>query len=833
MVKRVIFPVILLFVLGGIIQAQPLSLDYEKTPLNKVLIDIRDNYGVLFSFDDNMLSQYTVTVHKSFDDNTKAVEYLLKDFPLDFEKVENVFVIFPVKVEEKERKTCVVSGYVLEKGSDEPLPYSHIIINGKPLVSDITGYFSGKFYCDTLYNVKISHIGYFVLDTVMNFKGTAKVYLAPGCVKLNEVEIKGRIIDYYSQIGQEPGVMKLNSKVATHLPGFGDNSVFNLLRLQPGILAAGEQTNELIIWGSYAGQSMVLFDGFTVYNLKNFNDNISSFNPLMAKDIKVLKGGFDARYGERVGGIVDISGKNGNTQNFSFVFNLNNMTMNALFEIPIKKRSSLVIAFRHTYFNLYNPADYTVHRKDTAGNINAVDIHVVPNYVFRDINIKYSGKTKKDNTYYLSLYSGQDIFYYDINQQVYFRKILKHTQEKNRQFGGSFFYGKKLQNGGTQNFIVSSSSLRKEYFNKYGIVKLWSGETDTLDWEVSNNTLTEFHARTEAVIPIYQKHTLEWGAGLISNRSILDADTFGVNMSSIDMTGARLYFYLQDKISIGKHLTLRVGGRGIHVSNLHKGFLEPRLSAIVKLNEFWKINLATGIYNQFVAKSSVLDNEGNYHYLWAICDNADIPVQKAVHNVFSISFFKNNWTLSAESFYKITKGLSRYVVYQNIIPPGIYHGNSRSYGMDFMLKKEYKGHSAWIAYSLRKTEEYFDYFPDNNYRRAPQDQRHELKLSVLLNFDPLFVSANYVYGSGFPISYTGQQRVQPDYPYNRLDGSVSYKFINRKVKAEAGISVLNILNTENIKFSNFERIPLNQTSSINIYAQAIPFTPTIYLNVRL
>ena len=60
----------------------------------------------------------------------------------------------------------------------------------------------------------------------------------------------------------------------------------------PGILASGESTNDLVIWGSYAGHSQVLFDGFTIFGLKNFNDNISSFNPLMAKDIEVMKGGF-------------------------------------------------------------------------------------------------------------------------------------------------------------------------------------------------------------------------------------------------------------------------------------------------------------------------------------------------------------------------------------------------------------------------------------------------------------------------------------------------------------------------------------------------------------
>ena len=38
----------------------------------------------------------------------------------------------------------------------------------------------------------------------------------------------------------------------------------------PGILAAGEQSNDLLIWGGYESHSQIKFDGFTVFGLKNF-----------------------------------------------------------------------------------------------------------------------------------------------------------------------------------------------------------------------------------------------------------------------------------------------------------------------------------------------------------------------------------------------------------------------------------------------------------------------------------------------------------------------------------------------------------------------------------
>ena len=48
---------------------------------------------------------------------------------------------------------------------------------------------------------------------------------------------------------------------------------------------------------------------------------------------------------------------------------------------------------------------------------------------------------------------------------------------------------------------------------------------------------------------------------------------------------------------------------------------------------------------------------------------------------------------------------------------------------------------------------------------------------------------------------------------------------------EAGISVLNIFNRENIKYANLVKIPDGAFSTLSVHAEAVPFTPTIYLNV--
>jgi len=833
MLKKPVLFFVLLLILPVTLSAQQekVVINANQVSLNKVLINLRERYGLNLSFDDHLLSEYSVTLKQSFNTIDKAINKLLQPFPLNYSYENDILIIW----EKQKRRTSsekkhYLKGYLKDSKTDELLIYSHIITDNKNFISDGNGFFSSVVDNNKPMHALISHLGYYILDTLLMPDTLHTIFLNPSSVNLKEIVITDKRVDFISQIGQKPGVIRLNSKVATHLPGYGDNSVFNLLRLQPGILAAGEQTNSMIIWGSYAGQSKVVFDGFTLYGLSNFNDNISSFNPLLVKDITVMKAGYDSKYGERSGGIVNVTGIDGNTKKVSGIFTINNMTINSKLEIPVSRKSALVVAFRHTYFNLYEPINYPVKSNDTT-NKPEISLHIKPSYTFRDLNIKYSGKTNNNSRYFVSLYASNDIYKYKIDDEVQFRRIVKTTQEHNTQSGGSIFYGKTWKNSGSSDFLISFSSLQRSYDDDYSIEKLWNGEVNNITKLKSINRIGEVTMKVENRFPVSDTHTIEFGGGIVSNRSFLTVDTFDVNMSNINVSAARLYGYFQDVISLGSKITLKPGVRVTQAFYLKKVYVEPRLSAIYKPTTNWTFSLAWGLYNQYITRTSTIDNQGNYRYLWTVCDNIDIPVLKAMHNVAGISYSKRGYIVSLEGYYKSVTGLSRYVQHNDIITPAIYHGVGKSYGMDLMLKKDYKGSTFWVAYTLSKTEEKFDYFPNQNYRRAPQDQRHEIKIGTMINLSPFYISADYVYGSGFPITYNNQQRIEKDYPYSRLDGSATWKFLNKKIQGEIGLSILNILSTENIKFTNFEKIPINQTSSINIYAEAIPFTPTLFLKI--
>jgi len=837
--------VFILFFLVQVSAQTPLkiAIHAEQTPLDEVLLKLKESYGFQFAFDEDLLSQYQVTANRVFPSVDEALAFLIRPFPLVIEKADEVYLIIPQKKEEKQEtknKFTQISGQVLEAGSYEPLPFSYILINGKPVQSDQQGNFSFLAAADTSYRVRISHLGYFIYDTLLTQGINKRFLLTPHVAEINEVLITGNPVEKSTLIGDKPGKIKLNHRIAPVLPGHGDNSVFNLLRLMPGILAAGEQSTDLLIWGSYESHSEVLFDGFTVFGLKNFNDNISVVNPFMIKDIEIYKGGYEARYGGRVGGIVDITGKNGTLLKPTFTFNINNTTLNSLVEVPLSKKSSLMAAYRQTYYELYDPTTLLFNNQNSGMGRgittrlmeSGVDFAIVPKYNFRDANLKYAYNQSNGSQFYVSLYGGGDRFFYHTEGDLQRIHFSREEEEKNKQFGSSAFFEKPWKNGDITQFIAT-----------YSVYERRSGEaneTENTRFNVvrhstqvtSDNHINEAGFKAEHSFSFAEGHKLLWGTGFRYDYVQLLRTSYASKIINLNTQATRLYSYLQDVLPVGKFLQFETGVRAVYAVNLKNYYIEPRLAATVKLTKEVKLNAAWGLYNQFMAKTPVVDSTGNYTYYWTNSDEKQIPVLHAEHRVAGISYNKNGFTFSTEGYYKTTSGLTRFYNGSNFLTRGFYEGDNRSYGLDFFVKKEYKRQMAWISYTLSRTEEHFPFYGKNVYRPAPQDQLHEVKVAGIFNYKSFYFSSNFVYGSGFDRFRSERpdgEELNQD--YKRLDVAVIYKFPPKKVKTEIGISVLNVLNTSNIKYANLQQIPADDIDWVGIYAEAVPFTPTLFLKV--
>jgi hypothetical protein len=821
--------IIVIFLLGGLqagVLAQGITLDAKNRPLSELLVELRDSYSMSFSYNAAELRKYSISVNEKFDSGEEALNFLLKDLPFSYEKSGEVYIIFSSKKDVPEIiKSFVLAGQIVERKSNEALPYSTVIINGKGGITDENGYFQHR-SSDSIFELKVSHLGYYQLDTLLLSTEKHRIMLTPAIEQLEEVVITDKVLETFLYTENRAGVLRMNHKVTRFLPGSSNNSVFNLLRLQTGITASAEALENLIIWGSYEGQSRIYFDDILLFGLSNFNDNIGTVNPYIVKDIKIMKAAYGAPYGDCVGGIAEITGKDGNQKNFSLDLSLNNYTVNSMIETPLGRNSSLIFAFRHTYRNLYDVIewDFSPNRERTEDS----EVKVLPDYLFRDLNVKYSFRNENDFYIRLSMLGGQDDFSYNVSEMLtrWFR-LERKTSESSFQKGSSFIIGKNGKNGLSAQFGMSFSDLDSEYENDQQVVNTFNDNIRRRKVQESFSSTSEAKLNFKTSWAINHIHNLEAGLSWVGNHTEWVEDTAGINFINQEITGNRINLMAQDRISLGR-ISLIPGFRLTNVPDLNKSYFSPRFSAALNLSEKMTFSLAAGIHRQYLTRNSVEDEYGNFRYMWTVANDAEYPVLMSRHLTTSLAFEKNNTQINITPYYKTTQGLTRYVNYRLRNIENIYEGKGKSYGLDFYLKQNFLDHTAWISYTLSETREWFEHFPDRDYRHAPHDQRHEIKLALLLDFDPVFFSTNYVYGSGFPNPYNiKEDRI----PYQRWDIALSTKFKLKKFFGEAGISVLNVLNRENLLYYNLERIPTFQTSTIRLYQQSVPFTPTLFVRV--
>jgi len=828
---------------------------------------MRDSYGIKFSFDDKDLSRLKVTADQHFSSPEKALDFFLQPFSYKFKKIDGVYVIYnaPVSIGQPlivtaPKEIFRLSGLVTDMMSGEPLPYAFIRVNGAGVACDERGRFTAISDKDSIFTLSVRYLGYVIKDTLVAAGSQCRFRLIPSDTQMREVVVPARI-ERGLHTAEIPGSIKVNNLMVNQFSGSGNSSAFSFLRLMPGVLASGEQTQNLIIWGGYEGHSQVTFDGITLFGLKNFSDNISAVNPYIVKDVKLLKGGYSARYGNRVGGLSEVTCIDGNRYKREIKADLSNLTLNVMASTPVGKKASVVAAFRQTFYNVFAPGALNPFSSSDkpGGSGDTTQIYLYPQYNFHDMNLKFSGSGRGEDSYAVSLYGGEDVYKYSLNQVVRSRAVSVDVKQDSRQFGGNAVYHKVWNSGDRSSFSVSYSTLdvdaHEDSKSETPARKNSAVQTITRLTERAN-TIEEIKFASENRVTLSSAHSLIFGTGITSNYYLYrDAVTdFSANLKKKRSNIAHLF--LMDQLALSNHFVLIPGLRADYSLQNNNLCLQPRLSAKWQITDAFKLAASWGMYNQFVAKNIVVGSAGSYHQIWMLCQDSLIPTIRSRHWVSGVYFEQKGFSASLEAFHRLTTGLSRIYLTAparsgetstaqtdrrispvSQLPVALSEkyetGSSRAYGIDVLIKQQYLNHYAWLSYSWSKTDELFT--NQTSYQPAPQDQRHELKGALLLNFRPFTVSTNYVYGSGFPV-YDSQMRVSDASRkrYSRWDISGAYHFRWKKSNWQTGISIQNLLNSDNLKFSEFVQDPsqdLSQPNNFTIFTKSIPFTPMAFLEV--
>ncbi|MCE5320365.1 MAG: TonB-dependent receptor [Bacteroidales bacterium] len=799
--------------LSAFCNAGELRLRYSKYPLSEVLVIIRDQTSLSLSFNQGELSKYKITVDSTFADGLSAIRFLVKEFPLNVNIVNGVIVI------SHKADANIIGGIISDKESGERLPFANILFDNRVYISDENGYF--RLPAKDIEGLKFSfrYLGYRQLDTTLS-PGTGSTI----CLKSTRLEIKELLFEDYEtgkalQNGDQPGLIRINHAIAQYLPGNGDNSVFNLLRLMPGIRATGEPSG-LSVWGSRPGESSVIFDGSRLFSMSGFNEQISSINPYMVKEIRLMKGGYGPQYGNQTGGIAEIVGINGNRTKPEFKLNLNNLTANIFGSVPVGKRATISAAYRQTYYGLYdvnilnpygkrgaNQASSAPGNGKSSGN-NQESIYVTPDYNFRDANLKLSGDLSDNSHYYISLYGASDKFEYSISGD----EFSLNAFDRNNQISASAGLDKNWKGGASSGIYFKYSALDN---NSSKAVRLNRENYYTID---TDNIGTETGAKMRHSFSVLSINNIETGIGADNLSDVLNDSTSKEN---------KFNFYINDRINLRK-ISFDLGLRGDMYKQ--KFYIQPRFSLKYNVLENLSLSASWGIYNQFLGKVPIIYDKIAPALIWKVLGEENYPVMGSVHSIISFSYSNKAWLISLEGYNKNNRGLTQIFRSGNLT--SVENGQSVITGADLFLKWEKKGSQVFGAFSLAKMTETYD----TKTVRTRSSNPLEIKFGALWNLNPFFLSASFVYGNGYVNTFgIGRYSNLGGEDYSRFDISATYSFKIKKSKFRTGLSVLNILNTSNAKTLDILPSPnkVGQNMFLNLYSESIPFTPTIYLEIDL
>lgn len=138
------------------------------------------------------------------------------------------------------------------------------------------------------------------------------------------------------------------------VPGtFGDP--VRVIQNFPGVARAPFVSGQLIVRGANPNQTLTFFDGVEIPLLFHLAGGPSVVNAEFLDRVDFYPGGFGARYGRAVGGVVDVASRKGASDTWHGVAKVDFLDASAFVEAPITKDVSIAAAARRSYIDVLLP----------------------------------------------------------------------------------------------------------------------------------------------------------------------------------------------------------------------------------------------------------------------------------------------------------------------------------------------------------------------------------------------------------------------------------------------------------------------------------------------
>lgn len=747
------------------------------------------------------------------------------------------------------QKTHQLTGQVLTE-ENEPIPGANISIESTGTTSDFEGFFQIKLTEDT-YTLKISYLGFKTYTQKITVDGNKnlKIQLTETQEILDEVLITQNVEALNTRSAQM-SVNTLKAESIQKIPAvFGEVDVIRSLLQLPGVSNGGEGTSGFNVRGGNADQNLILVDDVVLFNSSHLFGFFSVFNANSIDYLKLYKAGIPANFGGRVSSVLDIKQKKGSKKDFKGNASIGIISSQLLLEGPVRKdKSSFLFAGRGTYAHLF---------LKLTDNKNSA--------YFYDLNAKYTTELNENNNLNFSIYHGND--YVTINDSfsnTYGSSFanLNWNHRFNSDLNANFNFSYSLYSfqlnldlvGFDFKNDISNFNLNANFkqhiadgFNlNYGI--------SSIKYNINPGTIKPTRPDSGIVTDnLAEKNAYEHAAFISAEHQLspnLKAE-YGLRLNAFWRMGEKEFkrydndspiLYDDEKGIYTKAEPIKISDES--KNSIQKEFynLEPRISLAYSLNDDTSIKAS---FNHLTQNLHLLSNTSSPtpFDVWAPSGTYVKP-QKL--NQYSVGYFKNlkekKYSLESEIFFKTVDNRIDYVDGANLIANDaveqiILNGESRAYGLEFLLRKNTGKLTGWIAYTLSKSEQRTpgrtaqeNGINNGEWYLSNYDKTHDISITASYDWNKKWTfNSSFNLQTGRPVSFpVGQFEYQglniPVYEgrnlnrlpaYHRLDISATLtpeKEVSKNWTSSWTFGIYNLYNRKNAASLNFEQ---NRTTGLN------------------
>ncbi len=739
-------------------------------------------------------------------------------------------------------QTGAVRGFVYNSETEEPVIFANVFLEGTTfgITTDANGFFTISKVPVGTYQLVISAVGWERSSQEITIKDggmlATKLYTKPSVEQLGEVVVSAERQTLKTQI--YTSVQKITPKQMARIPTVGSEpDLAQYLQVLPGVIFTGDQGGQLYIRGGAPIQNKVLLDGMIIYNPFHSIGLFSVFDSDVISVADVYTGGFNAKYGGRISSIMDITTRDGNKKRLAGKMSASTFMSKILLEGPLKKATkgegsaSFIVSAKHSYLEQTSKLLYTY--VDSAG---------LP-FNFTDLYGKVSMNGRNG--------SKVNFFGFNFDDNVTYRGITD--------------IGWNTYGAGSNVVLVPGDFPAVVKANlAYSSYNIMMNEADMNPRESSING---FNVGLSFVY-FFGKDELDYGIEVLGfNTNFNYFNSVGRKITQQQYT-TELAGYAKYKMTLGK-LLVEPSFRLHYYASLGEASPEPRLGVKYNLSDIFRIKFSGGMYSQnLIAANSDRDVVNLFYGFLSGPEDlqkefdgnkVNTKLQKSNHAILGFELdLTNRLNLNVEGYIKDNTQLTninRNKLYddtgENQDKPAYLRKDfiietGQAYGIDFLLKYDYKRLYFWGVYSLGYVTRY-----DGIISYPPHfDRRHNMNLVGSYTFGKDLnweFSTRWNLGSGFPFTQTQgfyekipfHDGINTDYTtangelgivygplnqgrlpyYHRLDANVKRSFsFGDYTNLEVTLSVTNVYNRNNIFY--FDRIRYERVDQL-------PFMPTI------